>query len=452
MNILTGIKARDNVRFYVALMVSTFFLLIPALYNHYPIMDPDTATHIASGFKLETPMDRPITYGLLIWLFSINGCSLWPVVFMQAYMMAWLLLKIIKALAGNAPYLIKSLAIIFFLSIGSGLSWTVCQLQPDFFTSAGFLCIILLLLDKEHKKTTILLYALFFVAVAAHMSHPLLFCMALISLLVFKRIFTGKEQYREVNRKIITLILLAAVSISIMGPALSKSKHIFFTGSLLEKGVLKKYLDDNCATKKYKLCAYKDNLPAKSDDFIWDPNSPIYKIGDWSGTKKEFSDIIHNILTTPAYLKLFIIVTTQGTLKQIITYNACDGNFAFPPGSNVNQTMTKYLPGEINAFNNDRQNTSSLWNAMIIPNIIFTVVIILSLLAMMAAFIRDKQLSKELQLMLIVCFIGIVLNSFDCAAFSMVLGRYGCKMIWLVPFCAMVWISSVAKQRKVHLA
>ena len=76
-----------------------------------------------------------------------------------------------------------------------------------------------------------------------------------------------------------------------MSSAMSKSKHIFYMGRMVENGILKKYLDETCATKNYQLCAYKDSLPATADRFLWDfENSPVYKLGGWKTTKKEFNE------------------------------------------------------------------------------------------------------------------------------------------------------------------
>ena len=158
----------------------------------------------------------------------------------------------IKHLTDGGPYILKALLTIFILSVCSSLSWIVSQVQPDVFTSIAFLCIILILMDKESKMTTIYLYLLFFVAVACHLSHPALFAVTLLCLLILKSFFSAKGMYREANKKICILIILSVSGIGIMGSALAKSKHVFFTGSLLEKGILKKYLDDNCATGNYR--------------------------------------------------------------------------------------------------------------------------------------------------------------------------------------------------------
>ena len=422
---------------YPALLVGTFFLLIPAIWNHYPLVNPDVATYLASGFKPETPMDRPITYGLLLRLFSFNGCSLWPVVFIQGYMVAWLVFKTIQRCCGTASYLLKALIAVIFLSLCTSLSWLVSQVQPDMYTAVALLCIALLLIGGQSKANGVILHILFFISVAVHLSHPLLFVGVLVVLLLVKRTFTDNADRMKTNKKIALLTGLSLAAILIMGPALSKSKHVFFVGSLLEKGVLKTYLDDNCAAKNYKICAYKDVLPLKADAFWWDDNSPLYKMGTWKSVKPEFNDIIHDIMTTPKYLGLYLNAAARQAGQQAVTFNIGDGNTDFPKGTNLNGRIAEYLPREINSFDNDVQNKGPIWDALAIPNRIFVVVVLLSLLTIAVASMQWKGLQKEAKLLVLICITGVIFNILDCAAFSILNGRYGCKMIWLLPFCAL---------------
>jgi hypothetical protein len=61
-------------------IATTCLLLFDALYNGYPLIYSDTGTYLSSGFLLETPFDRPITYGIFMRISSLNGVSLWGVV------------------------------------------------------------------------------------------------------------------------------------------------------------------------------------------------------------------------------------------------------------------------------------------------------------------------------------------------------------------------------------
>ena len=425
---------------YSAIVLGALLLLIPAYYNHYPLVNPDTATYLASGFKPETPLDRPITYGLLLWLFSLNGLSLWLAVFAQALIVSWLVFSITAKLGGGKRYLLKGMIIMLLLSLSSSLSWVVCQVQPDIFTSIGMLCVILVLIGDSNKWVMLLLYVLFFITVAVHLSHPLLFAALVVCLFVARKYFFKTESYRQLNRRLVTLFILSTTSIALMGSALSKSSHVYIVGSLLEKGVLKKYLDDNCAVKNYKLCAYKDSLPLKSDDFIWVSTSPLYKAGDWKGSKPDFRDMIHGIFTSPKYLSIYLQASASQAMRQAMTNNIGDGNDAFPSGTNVHNRIAEYFPREVARFNGAAQNNRDLHNELIWPNRIFAIVIILSLCIIVYAFLRWKHMDNRVRTVFAVCITGIILNYLDIAAFSTVNGRYGCKMVWLLPFCAMVYL------------
>ena len=432
---------------YLALVLSSICLLIPAFWNHGPLVNPDTATYIESGFIPEMPSDRPITYGLLVRLFTLNGLSLWLIVFAQAYVVSWLIFRVIKNMSGNRPYILPCLFVTFLLSITTSLSWIVSQVQPDVFTSIALLCVFVLLIGKENKRTNTILYTLFFFSVAVHLSHPLLMIAVLIFLFLFCRVYSAKSAAKP-TRMLITLGILSLVALLTMVTPIAKSKHIFFMGSLLEKGVLKKYLDENCGAKNYKLCAYKDALPKKADDFWWDPESPLNKMGDWKSVKPEFNDIIHDIFTKPTYIKLYAVATVEQAAKQLVTINIGDGNQSFPPGSYVSRTIAKCFPNDARQFAKATQNNSVVLDTVAVPNKIFAGVIILSLLGLVYMLLRWKILSKEMKLLVLVCISGILLNSLDCAAFGTINGRYGCKMFWLIPFCIMAFVLNYNVQER----
>jgi hypothetical protein len=64
-------------KFILFVTLGALGLMLDAIYNGYPLVYSDTSTYLASGFELQTPVDRPITYGLFIRLTSLNGFSLW---------------------------------------------------------------------------------------------------------------------------------------------------------------------------------------------------------------------------------------------------------------------------------------------------------------------------------------------------------------------------------------
>ena len=68
----------------VLIFIGAIALIWPAFYNGFPLVYSDTGTYLESGFVLETPLDRPITYGVLIRIFSLNGLTIWTLPFYQS--------------------------------------------------------------------------------------------------------------------------------------------------------------------------------------------------------------------------------------------------------------------------------------------------------------------------------------------------------------------------------
>jgi len=296
---------------------------------------------------------------------------------------------------------------------------------------------IIVLMGREKKNTCIVLYILFFLAVSAHISHPFLMMSTLFFLFLLRGVYAEKTQ--PVNKRIAILFILSVVSFLTMLTPVHKSKHVFLMASLTEKKVLVTYLNDNCATQNFKICQYKDALPSSFDAFLWDNNSPLYKTGTWKETKPEFDSIIHGIFSHAVYLKLFFAATARESIAQMLKFNIGDGNQSFDTGRYQNKVIQKYFPRESAAFNNSRQNKTDMLEAMDLPNEALTIIICISLLVLVYAVTGWRHMPDAFKLVLLAGFTGIVLNCIDCAAFSTVNGRYGCKMMWMFPFCTLLF-------------
>jgi hypothetical protein len=449
MSYIWAVMKGKRINYYVSLLVCTALLMLPAMYNHYPLMDPDAGTYIASGFKPETPFDRPITYGLLLRLFSLNGLSLWMTIAAQAFVMSWLIGRVLNLFFIPERLPVINVLVVLFLSQCTSLPWLVSMIHPDIFTSIACLCITLLLAGDKNK---IYLYVLFWISIAVHMSHPVLFSGMLLVLFLSKRIYMQRLWFRDVRNKTIILAALSLSGLAVMGSALSKSKHVFFTGTLVEKGVLQVYLKEQCANKNYQLCAYKDQLPTTSDEFVWVSSSPLYKVGDWAGSKKEFSEIDKDVMTTPRYLWLYIKSSIAQFGRQALSFDIGTGTFSFKTGTNVNEQMRMYMPGELAQFNADFQNNTDLparlkWVNIILRTIVSTSCAIL----IYFLFFRWKKLLPALRTVVFTLVTGVLINCADFAALSVVVGRYGAKMIWLLPFCALLCLMTIKRENNEYI-
>jgi len=436
---------KDTYKFIIFVFLGTFCLIADAFYNGFPIVYSDTSTYIASGLEFETPFDRPITYGLFLRLFSLNGLSLWFAIFFQGLILSYLIFLVVRLVTDDKSFLKFGLLTIILLSLFTGVSWTVSQVMPDIFTSIALLCMTLILLGTFKRKTMILLYVIFFISVAMHMSHILLFSLILITIFCLRKFILPKR-----NFQIITLLILTVASIITMGSAISKSKHVFFMGAMVEHGIVKNYLNDHCDTKQYKLCAYKDSLPDRAYKFIWDEKSLFYKIGGWKETKNEFTEIIYGTLTQPKYIVMHIKESFKATLQQLTLFSVGDGNGSFLEGSLLHERVSKYFPHDLTAYTSSKQNQSQL-SFVNFFNSLFPIIVVLSLLLIIFLLTKFATSSaRHIKIIAIMFFIGIILNAWDCGTFANAIDRLGCKMIWLIPFTTTILFWKILLDRKTN--
>jgi hypothetical protein len=232
-----------------------------------------------------------------------------------------------------------------------------------------------------------------------------------------------------------------------MGSALSKSKHVFFMGAMVEHGIVKQYLDDNCDNNQYKLCAYKDSLPDRAYKFIWEEEtSPFYKIGGWKDTKAEFTEIINATLTQPKYIKMHIKESAKATVQQLGRFEIGDGNGSFLKGTLLYERIGEYCSKDLTSYSNSRQSQSKLGD-LPIANSMFKLIIITTLLVFVFLFVLYKKEFKNIKGITLIIIIAIIINSWDCGTFANAIDRLGCKMIWLIPLLTAAAISIVIQNK-----
>jgi hypothetical protein len=278
-----------------------------------------------------------------------------------------------------------------------------------------------------------------------HLSHILLFGLVLIVIFVFRKFILPQRQNRTVQ--ILILLVLVISTILTMGSALSKSRHVFFMGAMVEHGITKKYLDDYCKTKQFKLCAYKDSLPDKAYKFVWDEKSPLYKIGGWKKSKDEFNEIIKETLVTPKYFRMHIQESIKATMQQLTHFGIGDGNGHFLEGTLLYERVAKYFPDDLAHYSGSKQNQSRL-NFLEFLNSLFSFVMVLSLLLLI--FLLSKfwgSLNRLFKTITILIFTGVIINAWDCGTFANAIDRLGCKMAWLIIFLVIILLRKVSLDR-----
>jgi len=127
----------------------------------------------------------------------------------------------------------------------------------------------------------------------------------------------------------------------------------------------------------------------------------------------------------------------KATLQQLIHFNIGDGNGSFLEGTRLYERVFKYFNNDLHNYTLSRQNQSQL-KAIDFFNVLFIVITILCLCLLVFLIIVKHSIIGKLKAIMILVFISILLNAWDCGTFSMAIDRLGCKLIWLIPFITLI--------------
>lgn len=439
---MTSIKT--SVKPFVTILAGTFILMLFALYNNFPILAGDTASYILSGFTLKVPEDRTIFYGLFIRGTSL-GVSLWLTIFCQCLLLCYSLVKFTGKVVPGATGA-HSIALLLGTSLLTICGWFAGQLMPDIFTAILILCSTNFLLFENDRTEKAILFVLILLSALVHSSGLAILILFLILFLAraILRSRLGKDLGKTVSMASICFLAWLSISLSNEiggnGFTTSRSTHVFVMGKLVESGVLKMYLDENCANKNYNICPYKDSLPPLAWEFHWDGKSPLQKTGGWEANKKEYNAIIGDMFSNPKYWPIIAYKSIEATARQLALFNI-DEVYTLPwtvfdESSIVYEMVARYFPHEANQLKPSRINAK----ALNIPfyNGLFSLVIVLS--SMAALLLLKGQYKREYINVIGFIAVFVLLNALITACLSSVNPRFNSRIIWLIPFINIVFL------------
>ncbi len=439
------------------LPISSILLCWIAFYNGYPLVYSDTGTYLESGFTFETPLDRPITYGIFIRLASLNSLSVWTIILTQSLLIIWLIRETLKTVFPEQ----KSDLVLGIISVAlaflTGLPVVSSQLIADIFTPITILALFLFLFGKFGNLKTVFIGFILLLACACHISHVML-CVA-IAVCVAIIFFIRKRRKMEVftsTRKIIIALVLPVVALTSMLSAISKSRHVFMMGHLIETGILDQYLDDHCSNEEISFCRYRELIPESAEPFIWnlDGDSLLLRTGGWKESKEEYSKIISATFREWKYVRMHLVAAANGTGRQLLSFRVGEGLGRYDSSSLVSQRLNKYFPESYSAYLRSRQSDDEFSGSRIIEAISNAAIGISVLVIIVWWLLRRRRSDHRLLTALVLSTaFALVINSAICATFSTVTNRYGARLSWMVVLLAAIlicdWMNAARKNRMI---
>lgn len=421
-------------------------LLLPAIYNRFPLIFPDTGAYLKVGYGGYWTIDRSGFYGLIyqpILRPSETAIGLWLVIAVQAAIVGAILIMIARRLAPTASPVGVGGAILAAALLTS-LPWHAAQLMPDAFTGVLILTLWMAASRDVGAPGTPLLWLLTVVLALTHYTHlPLMAAVGIATLACLA--FTVPK--REIGKRFIALaIAVAAVTgshVAANGLLLgrwttSPLGSWFLFARLHEDGLVPRWFDAHCGKDgPADLCAIRHSLPRDSQILLWSRSSPLYPYihsergspVTWHWADMMGQAVSGSIREQPI---AFVSSVARGAARQFVTFftldDLCPAQCSGPVPIELRPQVTAIGSRQVR----DEMPKEAI-RAVHTP-IATLGLVLLPVMAFLAWRRRDPMALGFLTAVAA----GLVANAALGGGLSAVNARYQSRVVWLAPFVTML--------------
>ncbi|MBR1066093.1 hypothetical protein [Bradyrhizobium liaoningense] len=411
-------------------------LIAPAFWNGYPLLQWDTGGYLARWYEGYLVPSRSTVFGL--YLHYGENFGFWINLAVQSLATLWLLQLTLRVLGLMQTF--RFIAISLVLILSTALPWLASMLLTDIFAGLSILSLFLLVVGASRTSglEKISLFAFTAFAAATHSATlGVLFGLCAAGWMV--RPFLGAR---------LPLAGLAQASLTIVagGLMLVSANHALSSkwgwtpggygvafGRMMQDGIVARFLSDHCPREHYRLCPYRDQLPATADEFLWG-KSMFNTLGRFEGMNDEMGYIVvHSLADYPAWQagaalramgqQLLHVATGEGTSVWIgHTYGIIE----------------RYIPAQVAPMRAARQQNHGLdfdhVNWLHVPVALASM---LALVGLLAHALASRRLD-DLTLLAATVALALLGNAFICGVISGPHDRYGARMVWVATFVVLM--------------
>ncbi len=428
--------AADARTAWIAAVAIPLMLLTPALWNGYPLLQWDTGGYLARWYEGYLVPSRSTTFGL--YLHFGEDSSFWINLGIQAVATLWILQLTLRVLGMSQP--LRLLAISLGLSLTTSLPWLASTLFTDIF--AGLAVLALFILVVHGKRTSIpekcLLCGLAAFSAASH-SATLGVLLGLCCIGWIARPFLQERlSFAGLTQGSLTIVagavLLLSTNYAFSGKlAWTPGGYGVAFGRMLQDGIVAQYLRDHCPTQSFKLCPYRDRLPATADQFLWG-SSMFNTLGRFQGLNDEMSHIVlHSLTEYPAWQAEAALT---GTAQQLISVGTGEGIGVWL--GHTYGIIERFLPAQVKPMRAAQQQR---WRFDFTAINQIHVPVALASIFLVAILFGHGVLRRpfdDVTLLAGAVTFAILGNAFICAAISGPHDRYGARMAWLATMVMLI--------------
>jgi hypothetical protein len=435
-----GAARHELVADRVVAVTATALLLLPALWNGFPLLEYDTGGYLARWYEGYLVPSRPAPYGLLLNVGS--PWDFWPIILLQSALTVWVVTLTMR-LHGLGSRPLARLAIFTVLAVVTTLPWIASVLLTDIFTGLAVLALHLLIakadmLTRRQRGGLILLIGF---AAASHSATLLLMIALGVAAMLLSLLMPRIVERAAVPR--ITLSLIVGLVI-LLSANFVVTKRIAWTpggygivfGRLLQDGIVNKFLDEHCPTPRFRLCAHRHELPRDADLFLWG-NDLFNSLGRFDGLGEEMRTIVLESLA--AYPWLQIKTAAIAAARQLVAVRTGEG--VLDSIWHTYGMIEDYTPWNVPGMRAARQQHGELsFDAINRLHEPAALAALLLLLIPVGGAIGWRPPTDIGRLATLVA-LAILANAAILGPLSNPHDRYGARIVWLASLVVALWVT-----------
>ncbi len=427
--ILRARTAADSRAAWIAAIAIPLMLLVPALWNGYPLLQWDTGGYLARWYEGYLVPSRSTAFGL--YLHFGEDSSFWINLGINALATLWILQLTLRVLGMPQP--LRLLAVSLVLVLTTSLPWLVSTLLTDIFAGLSVLTLFILVMyrDRTSLVEKCLLFGLTAFSAATHSATLGVLLGLCCAGWIARPFLRGRISISGLTQGSLTIVagaaLLLATNFALSGKlAWTPGGYGVAFGRLLQDGIVAQYLRDHCPKQSFKLCPYRNELPATADQFLWG-SSMFDTLGRFQGLNNEMSFIVlHSLAEYPAWQAKAALTATVQQLGQVATGEGIGVWLGHTYG-----IIERFLPAQVKPMRAAQQQRWHFDFTAI--NRVHVPVALASMLlaAILFGYGVLRRPFDDFTLLSGTVTVALLGNAFICAVISGPHDRYGARMAWL---------------------
>ena len=432
-------------------LLGAVMLLWPAIYNGYPLLYPDSLAYLEDGVRVARAVFlhqfspfygvRSLVYSLSI--FPLHGkVTPWPIALAQSLAVAWVLWRMVRCFALRSASLLY-LLVVPGMSLLTSVSWYSVFIMPDVLGPVAYLCLFLLVYaenDSRGVRATLVLLAVW--GITAHATH-LLLAAGLCLLLTLFALLEGPKRSSRLHRLVpayAALLLAVLVQTGLnfylyQRLTLNGERPPYLIARLIGDGPGEEYLKAHCATEHWTLCAHLETLGDNPDSFLWSSGG-AYNDSSEADQKKIRAE---EMPLVKAILRSYPRQESRQALLNFRQQLSAFGLYGFDDNPWMEEQFKTILQPTHAAFEASRQARVTLPMDELSAMQWWVIVASWSMIGALTLLVRFRLGVQRAVLGGSVAAL-VVANAALTGVLSIVDDRYGCRVIWLVPLTAALFL------------